>query len=163
LVIPDTDDPKRRLFLPAKMNLAEEPTGLAYSLESVDLEGIGPVGRVAWESGPIRMTADDALAAAAADPEDRGARNLAADWLTEVLAAGPMKAAEVKQAAKDAGIAWRTVNRRRSQAPQAGLRTRCRVVLGTVPRPRRINVRHRVPGGQGKPHRFHRKRIECQS
>jgi len=111
LAIADADNPHRRLFLPAKMNLAEEPSGLAYALESVVLDGIGPVGRVAWESGEVTLTADAALAAAAADPEDRGARDVAADWLKEALAAGPMTAEDLKAAAKASGLAWRTVRR----------------------------------------------------
>jgi hypothetical protein len=111
LAIADADNPHRRLFLPAKMNLAEEPSGLAYALQSVMLDGIGPVGRVAWESGPVTLTADAALAAAAADPEARGARDVAADWLKEALAAGPMTADDLKAAAKASGVAWRTVRR----------------------------------------------------
>ncbi|MCX5673219.1 MAG: AAA family ATPase [Planctomycetota bacterium] len=110
LAIADADNPHRRLFLPAKMNLAEEPSGLAYALESVTLDGIGPVGRVAWESGSVTLTANAALAAAAADPEDRGARDVAADWLREALAAGPMTADDLKAAAKASGLAWRGVS-----------------------------------------------------
>ena len=121
LVIADADRPERRLFLPAKSNLAKEPTGLAYALESVDLPGIGPVGRVVWEPDPVTMSADDALAATAADPEERTARESAAEWLKEALANGPMPANDVKRAAKESGLAWRTV--RRAQAV-AGVKVR---------------------------------------
>jgi len=116
LAIADADNPHRRLFLPAKMNLAEEPSGLAYALQSVMLDGIGPVGRVVWESGPVTLTADAALAAAAADPEDRTACESAAEWLSEALAAGPMTAKELSAAAKDAGVAWRTLKRAQGAA-----------------------------------------------
>jgi len=121
LVVADANDPRRRLFLPAKSNLAKEPTGLAYALESVDMPGIGQMGRVAWEPHPVAMTADDALAAAAADPEDRTARESAADWLKDTLASGPMKADDVKAAAKESGLSLRTV--RRAQAA-AGVKVR---------------------------------------
>jgi len=121
LAIADANDPRRRLFLPAKSNLAAEPTGLTYTVESVDVPGIGPVGRLGWKPDPVTMTADDALAAAAADPEDRTARESAADWLRDVLANGPMTANDVKAAAKESGLAWRTV--RRAQAA-AGVKVR---------------------------------------
>jgi hypothetical protein len=111
LVIEDPDDASRRLFLPANMNLAEQPAGLAFRLVSVPVDGIGEIGRVEWEPGPVTMTADDALAAAAADPEARSARDGAADWLRSALADGPMKAEDLKAAAKEAGIAWSTVKR----------------------------------------------------
>ena len=121
LAVTDADNPRRRLFLPAKANLTREPIGLAYTLESVDMPGIGPVGRVAWESERITMTADEALAAAAADPEDRTARESAAEWLREVLADGPMTANDMKAAAKESGISWATI--RRAQ-PIAGVKVR---------------------------------------
>lgn len=46
LVIEDPDDASRRLFLPAKMNLAEQPSGLAFRVMSVTVDGIGEIGRV---------------------------------------------------------------------------------------------------------------------
>ncbi|MBE3123767.1 MAG: hypothetical protein IMZ65_03100, partial [Planctomycetes bacterium] len=113
LVIADPDRPERRLLLPAKSNLAKEPTGLAYALESVDVSDIGPVGRVVWQPEPVTMTADEALAREAADvdPEDRTARDSATDWLRETLANGPMAAKDVEAAAKVCGLAWHTVCR----------------------------------------------------
>lgn len=114
LTIADADDPKRRLFLPAKMNLAEEPSGLAYRLVPVMLDKIGPVGRVEWESGAVNLTADAALAAAAADPEARATRDQAAEWLRAALADGPKQTAELQEEAREAGIAWATI--RRAQA-----------------------------------------------
>ena len=60
------------------------------------------------------MTADDALAATAADPEERTARELAAGWLKEALSNGPVMASNLRAAANESGLAWRTV--RRAQA-----------------------------------------------
>lgn len=48
----DPDDPKRRLFLDAGTNIAEDPPGLAFRI--VD-------GRLEWEDLPLSLTANDAL------------------------------------------------------------------------------------------------------
>ena len=111
LIIADAANPKRRLFLPSKANLTQEPTGLAYSIQTVPLGDLGPQACVVWESGPVTQTADAALAAAAVDPEQRTAVDSAADWLQEALAAGPVKSTDLKAEAKDAGVAWATVRR----------------------------------------------------
>ncbi|MBE3071205.1 MAG: AAA family ATPase, partial [Planctomycetes bacterium] len=116
LVIADAADPHRRLFLPTKMNNAKEPNGMAYTLESVEVPEIGSIGRVLWESGPVTMTADDALAAAAGDPEERTALDSAAEWLKATLADGAMKSNDVKAAAKESGMTWATVRRARDRA-----------------------------------------------
>lgn len=52
IVIKDKHDPKRRLFLNSKCNIAEEPSGLAYRL--ID-------GALQWEDGVVEITADEAL------------------------------------------------------------------------------------------------------
>lgn len=52
----DPNDPQRRLFLPAKLNLSQDPDGLAYHIQD---------GRVLWEPDPpdpVNMHADDAFA-----------------------------------------------------------------------------------------------------
>jgi len=116
LVIGDAADDRRRLFLPAKANLTQEPSGLAYSIESVDVPNIGSIGRVRWEPEPVTMTADDALAAAAANPEDRTALESAVEWLKATLADGPMKANDVKAAARASDEGWRTVLRAQKAA-----------------------------------------------
>jgi len=56
LVVKDKDDPKRRLFLSAGTNLCEDPAGLAYRINR-------ETNALAWETEPVLMTADDALAA----------------------------------------------------------------------------------------------------
>jgi hypothetical protein len=52
------DNPERRLFLPAKLNPARDPDGLAYRNDD---------GRVVWEFNPVKMHADDAFAAETAN------------------------------------------------------------------------------------------------
>ena len=107
----DPSDPERRLMLPVKMNLGKTPAGLAYRVTTECLDGLGHVPRVAWEAGPVTMTADELLAEEAAGDQSRGARQEAADWLRDVLACGPVGANEIKKRAKEDGIASRTLDR----------------------------------------------------
>ena len=62
-VLEDPNDKDRRLFLHAKNNLAQPPQGLAFRLEQVVVEKGIVTSRVQWESEPITMTANEALAA----------------------------------------------------------------------------------------------------
>jgi putative DNA primase/helicase len=111
-VSPDRDNPERRLMLPGKNNLAKKGGGLAFTL-------IGdPVPTVSWEREPVNMNADDALAAERDDgtpgPEPEK-RDQAADWLRDILADGPVKVADIQQAAKDAGLTFGGAVRRARQ------------------------------------------------
>jgi hypothetical protein len=90
----DVDDKRRRLLLPGKCNLAAQPDGLAFGIE-------GDPPRIEWESTPVAMHADDALAAAAAAGTarrgpDPAAHLQAAAWLREALAGGPRPAKDLK-------------------------------------------------------------------
>ncbi len=58
-VTKDEPDPRRRLFVPIKNNIAPDTGGLAYRIEPLGVDGC-PV--VAWEPGPVNVSADDALA-----------------------------------------------------------------------------------------------------
>ena len=102
----DKDNKERRLFLPGKNNLAPEGTGLAFTIQGQ------PTGAIVWERDPVRMTADEAVASEQGDgrpgPEPES-RKAAEEWLTELLTAGPMASDKVKEQAKAAGMAWRTV------------------------------------------------------
>lgn len=100
------DDKDRRLILSIKNNLARNPGGLAYSIRNAD----NGLGSVAWETGPVDVTADDALAPPAAE-EERTDRDDAADWLRDVLADGPLGSKEVFSQARQNGIAKRTLRR----------------------------------------------------
>jgi AAA domain len=105
-IVKDQDDSQRRLFLPAKLNVAQDPDGLAYRIKD---------GRVAWEADPIRIHADDAFAAemrAANGSGNRGSeRREAADWLRDELASGPKPASEVIELGEQYGFTERTLRR----------------------------------------------------
>lgn len=104
----DGHDKNRRLLLAGKNNLAPEGTGLAF-----DIGGIPPAIR--WEASPVNMCADDALAAESADAGDGDALAEATDFLRAELAGGRRAGAEVKAAAKAAGISNRTLDRARAR------------------------------------------------
>ena len=103
----DTNDPQRRLFLPAKLNLARDPDGLAYRITD---------GRVEWDSEPVKMHADEAFAAEARAAEGKGdgrggERREAMDWLREQLANGPVSSKQLGEDAKEMGFSDITLRR----------------------------------------------------
>jgi putative DNA primase/helicase len=105
VVAKDRDDRGRRLLLPAKMNLCSPPSGLAYRIRQ---------GRLEWERRAVRMTAAEMVAAERERPGavgDRTERQLAAQWLRELLADGPLAALDVKQQAWECGFSSGTVRR----------------------------------------------------
>lgn len=105
-VAKDQNDPQRRLFLSAKLNVGEDPDGLAYRIDG---------GRVCWELDPVRMHADDAFAAELRASNDSGKRGgdqqEAADWLRTVLADEPRPAGEIIDEGDQYGFGKRMLQR----------------------------------------------------
>lgn len=126
IVAKDQADPARRLMLPAKNNLGDDQTGYAFRIESVELPGGIQTSRVAWEAELVTVTADEALAPAQAT-EERSATDEAADWLRELLAAGPMKASDVQREARQAGIGDKPL---RAARERLGIKPRKRAFAG---------------------------------
>lgn len=100
-VIEDQDDRSRRLFLHVKNNLARPPQGLAFRLEQSIVDGGIVASRVAWDSQPVSMTADQAIGAEG-DGEPT-AKDDAISFLREALAGGAVAVPELEQSARDAG------------------------------------------------------------
>jgi putative DNA primase/helicase len=99
----------RHLLLHAKNNLAPPPRGLAYDIQEA-VVGQGIVSsRVVWEGEHVDISADDAM------QQDRGRkapdRDDAEEFLRGLLAGGPMKQADVEDAARGHLHAWGTVRR----------------------------------------------------
>lgn len=109
-VVKDQDNPKRRLFLPLKNNIGNDGTGYAFTVESVTLPGGIETCRVAWESEPVTITADEAMVSAG-DPEERSDLEDAKEFLRGLLADGPVPSKQVRTDANGAGYAWRTIRR----------------------------------------------------
>jgi hypothetical protein len=115
LVLSDPADKRRRLLLPMKNNLGPDATGLAFRIEGATVSSqAGPLAtsRIVWESEPVTMTADEAIQAEAPS-KGASAVDEAADWLREVLSAGPVGADEVISMAKQEQISERTLRRAR--------------------------------------------------
>jgi 5S rRNA maturation endonuclease (ribonuclease M5) len=104
----DRDDPRRRLLLPIKNNIAPDTGGLAYRIEPMGVDGC-PV--VAWEPDAVALSADDALAGDRDEGGGRTERDDAAEWLADLLAHGPRPARDVEREARDAGHSIATVRR----------------------------------------------------
>lgn len=99
LIAQDNDDPARRLMLPMKSNLIEQPAGIAYHLED---------GQVRWHDEKVAVDADSVLGV---DTREQSERNDAATWLAETLAIGPMPVKEIEQAAEAECITRATLRR----------------------------------------------------
>ena len=111
LVAPDPNarESGRRILVVTKSNLAAKPPALAYRIETLD-----DVARIVWD-GPTEHTAEELLASSLPDDE-RSALDEAAAFLRDYLAEGDRPANGVKTAARQAGIAPRTLERARVRA-----------------------------------------------
>jgi hypothetical protein len=95
-----------------KSNLARGVPALAYSVDSWAEDPTIPV--VTW-GDELNITAEQLLH----KPDgrtDAPTRDAAVTFLRELLADGPVAAKEVQKAAREAGIAWRTVERAKERA-----------------------------------------------
>jgi len=113
IVTPDAEDDARLLLIPSKANIGTMSHGLAYRIEGVGLEVDGNMivtSRIAWESSPVTISADQALAANSA-VEGKSARSEAETFLQNLLANGAAPHKDIQDAAKGAGLAWATVRR----------------------------------------------------
>lgn len=107
IVTPDEDDETRLLLIPSKMNIAPIRHGLAYRIEGCLVEFEGKeiaTSRIMYESAPITITADQALAAMEGNGQARTDKAEAEEFLRDLLAAGPLPAKQVKADAAGAGI-----------------------------------------------------------
>ncbi len=114
IVTKDADNPARRLFLPLKNNLSSDETGLAFAVEPCQLASGIETSRILWESAPVTVTADDAMAPVEATAERTEIAD-ASDWLRDLLATGPVEAREVLRLAGQQGFNARMAQRARQR------------------------------------------------
>lgn len=107
-VVKDDADPSRRLVLPVKNNLAPDTAGLAYELITDPGE---TMPFVRWDPSPITTPIDELMAPMGDAGASRDCLEEAKDWLESMLADRPMRAADLVKAAKQDGIAKRTLDR----------------------------------------------------
>jgi RecA-family ATPase len=114
----------RRVLLRAKSNIGPDDGGFAYALERVSVAPEVEGQRVRWLEA-LDGTARELLADAEAEPadDDEGGARACAEWLRELLAAGPVSVREVKRCADEDGYAWRTVQRAMHKAGAESRRT----------------------------------------
>ena len=117
-VIEDSSDTERRLLLHAKNNLAAPPQGLAFRLKQTIVGDLGKgivASRVEWEQEPVRITADEALAAEAGGAANTSSGVEAENFLQELLAEGPVPAKQVRADVEAAALSWTTVKRAKAR------------------------------------------------
>jgi hypothetical protein len=108
IVTPDEADETRLLLIPSKMNIAPIKYGLAYRIEGCLIhhdDAEIATSRIMYESAPVTITADAALAAHEGGEESKNATTEAMAFLVHTLTNGPIPAKEIKREAADAGIA----------------------------------------------------------
>ena len=104
------DSGSSRLLTRAKSNIGTDGGGFEYRLERCEQDMV-EAARVVWGAA-VDGSARQLLASAEADAsEQKNAREEAKKWLTAQLMGGPKATNHIKSAAKDVGIAWRTVER----------------------------------------------------
>ena len=122
IVTEDADDPERLLLMPSKMNIAPIKHGLAYRIEGHAIDANGQTiltSRIGWESTPVTITADQALAA-----HDEMGKTLKAEgieFLVATLANGSVAAEDIMKDARGAGITTKAL---RSAREALGIKPR---------------------------------------
>jgi RecA-family ATPase len=107
LVVRDREDRERRLMLQAKNNLSRDMGGLAFRIREP--------GVVHWDDGEVDRSADDALGEAQSRVRTVG--NDIAEWLTAMLATGPVESKKLRELADREGFSWSTVENVRRRMP----------------------------------------------
>jgi putative DNA primase/helicase len=106
LVVKDKNNPKRRLVLQAKNNLAEDVRGLAFTVCEVDGSPA-----IEWESEYLTMSIESAFMSTPIPESNASEVHDAVEWLIRILKDGRMKSTEIFALAKDEGRSAATVRR----------------------------------------------------
>ncbi|MFO0578181.1 MAG: AAA family ATPase [Polyangia bacterium] len=104
VMAPDPDEPTRRVLAVSKSNLALRAPSLRFGFQSV-----GTVARIEW-LGECEHDADRLLGPPPSE-ESRSALEDACDFLSELLASGPLPQSEVRERARQEGIKQGTLKR----------------------------------------------------
>jgi putative DNA primase/helicase len=103
----------RRLLLGVKNNLAPLAAGIGYHIESAISSAGIVTSRIAWDSAPVTVTANEAMQANTQESRKGDVRREAEAFLEAHLEAGPMPSDKVTAAAKENGISAATLRRAR--------------------------------------------------
>jgi putative DNA primase/helicase len=116
-VLDDPEDKSNKLFVKAKNNLARDTTALRYGIGVKKVGHDAKLGKdidapyIVWHPQHVDISANEAMAAAGGHTAKREAR----EFLLERLEAGPAKADDVIDEAKQEGIAKRTLDRAKKE------------------------------------------------
>lgn len=111
IVHQDKDDPRRRLLLTAKNNLAEDRVSLAFSVEGRTLESGISTSAVTWESEYLDMDADEAMTGHEATTEREDAKA----FLQVSLTGSTLPAKVIQADAVKAGFSMTTIRRAKKE------------------------------------------------
>ena len=109
LVARSEDSPEKRVLLPVKNNLGPDTQGVGYALRTTESR----VPFIEWLSGPVSMTADEALRSSTEDR--RTSTEDCVDWLRAVLSDGEKSASELMDAAERLGFSSKVLRRSREK------------------------------------------------
>lgn len=110
LIIKDPEDEQRRLVLPCKNNLAPDVGGFAYRIGTAPTS-VGNVPVIHWEPERVDVSAIEALS----PDEDRDAKTEACEFIVDCLNEGTTEAKAIMTAARNAGIAEKTLRRAKAE------------------------------------------------
>ena len=110
LIARDREANQRRLFLPIKNNIGNDQSGLAFTVEAHSLPGNIETSRVSWEAEAVTITADEIMSPQG-DPEELSALDDAKEFLSTLLADGPVSSKQIRVDAEGAGHSWPTIRR----------------------------------------------------
>jgi putative DNA primase/helicase len=107
-VLEDPENDERRFLLQAKNNLGPKCKGIVFRMEQrVVSEGIVSSNIIFFENEEVSQSIDEALTASenrGGDGSQTSGKEDVAEFLTEVLAAGPVDVLEVERRARSAGL-----------------------------------------------------------
>src|SRR5262249_44415845 len=118
LAIEDPESPGRNLLLAAKNNIGKKAEGLGYRILDDRYVGPGECIRsvyIYWDDLPVRMSADEALAAHAEKRKGGSALGEAENLLRERIGVDGVSSKEIHDEAEALGISNRTLHRARKK------------------------------------------------
>jgi hypothetical protein len=121
----DPEDPDRRLFVSMKTNLTKNTTGLAFTIQSVELsseEGPIETSRVMWEDEAVTISAEEAMSTRNDTADEREEKKDAKSFLLSLLADGPVASNIVLREAKSFGYKEITIRRAKTLIGAATLK-----------------------------------------
>jgi hypothetical protein len=104
--------PTRLIMMRVKSNIGPDDGGFEYRFSQVDVPehpGVA-ASRVEWGRA-VQGNARVIFAQAEPDDEEHVEARNAADWLVDLLIAGPLPVKDVRRHGNDAGFAWRSLQR----------------------------------------------------